>query len=158
MAVTVARRRRGGVMIGTLVLLCVGIGGLAEASRMGLWQGTTPAPGLFPAAVSIALIALCAAALPIDRRTACSASAAGDPGALNGRRLRAYLVGLGFYAFSLEPLGYLLSTAVVFLFLLRFAEHMTWKVTLTITGTVLIVCDVLFARLLGVTLPAGHLF
>jgi putative tricarboxylic transport membrane protein len=144
--------------VGTVVLLCLGVACLAEGSRMGLWQGTTPRPGLFPASVSVALIALCVAELAIDLRTASAASAADGGGALDGRRLRAYIIALAFYAVSLEPLGYLLSTAVVFLFLLRFAEHMTWKVTLTITAAVLIICNVLFVRLLGVALPAGHLF
>lgn len=150
--------RRSGGTLGTVVLLCLGVASLAEGSRMGLWQGRTPGPGLFPVAVSVALIALCAVALAIPWRTAGPASPADSPSALNGRRLKAYIIALSFYALSLETLGYLLSTALVFVFLLRFAEQMTWKLTLTITTTVLIICDVLFVRLLSVALPAGHLF
>ena len=73
-------------------------------------------------------------------------------------RVGAYLVGLVFYATTLDALGFIVSTIVVVLFILRFAEGYAWRTTLVLAIGTAAVCHVLFVRWLGAILPTGFLW
>ena len=73
-------------------------------------------------------------------------------------RVGAYLVGLVFYATTLDALGFIVSTIVVVLFILRFAEGYSWRTTLVLAIGTAATCQVLFVRWLGAILPTGFLW
>jgi putative tricarboxylic transport membrane protein len=152
--------RRWAALSGCLALLVLGVVALVEARTFGLWRGDAPGPGLFPVAISVALVVLCVTALSMDwagHGDAADYPADGD-GLAGSRRLTAYTGALLGYALALEPLGYLMSTAVVFLFLLRWVEHLSWTRTIAFTVAALVLCEIVFVRLLAVDLPSGRLF
>lgn len=153
------RRESKAALFGVLTLLCLGILGLMQAWSLGLWLETAPGPGLFPAAISAVLITCCLATVLSEWRGISPAdSVIEDDEGSDVRRLVGYSLALALYVVALEPLGYLLATGAVFVLLLRFAERLSWTRTLSVTAAALLLCDLLFVRLLGVTLPTGRVF
>jgi hypothetical protein len=73
-------------------------------------------------------------------------------------RVSAYLVGLVFYAGALDALGFAASTIIVVVFILRFAERLTWRTTLAVAVGAAATCQILFVRWLGAILPTGTLW
>ena len=59
-------------------------------------------------------------------------------------RLGAYLAALIFYAAALDALGFIVSTVLVVVFILRIAEGHGWGTTLAIAAGTAAVCHVLF--------------
>jgi putative tricarboxylic transport membrane protein len=73
------------------------------------------------------------------------------------RRPLAVLVGLGAYVILFNPLGYVLSTAILSVVILRVFEMTTKWVLLSVSLGIAAGTYVLFNSLLGVDLPAGIL-
>ncbi len=73
------------------------------------------------------------------------------------RRVVVVVLSLLVYAYIFEPLGFLLATALLMIFLFKAVEPQSW--TVAITGGVVgsVVAWVLFHRWLGAQLPAGIL-
>ena len=65
--------------------------------------------------------------------------------------------GLAGYILLLEPLGFLLATALFGAFLLGVVERERWTVTLSVSVVKAFVLYVVFQRLLGVNLPQNVL-
>ena len=73
-------------------------------------------------------------------------------------RLGAYLAALIFYAAVLDALGFIVSTVLVVVFILRIAEGYGWRTTLAVAAGTAAGCHVLFVYWLGAILPAGFLW
>ena len=72
-------------------------------------------------------------------------------------RIGATLATLAGFALVLEHLGFLLSTFLLMVCLLRAMEAQTWGKIITVALATSLITYGLFARLLGVPLPAGVL-
>ena len=139
---------------------------LAISFQLGLWRQNSPGEGLFPFLMALAMTAFGAAALvrevtgfePAQGHPAPSPTAGME--APRGSRIRvaAYLGALVFYAGTLELLGFIVATAIAITFILRFAEHYSWRATLALTAGTIIGCQVLFVVWLGAILPLGTLW
>jgi hypothetical protein len=149
---------KAGRLAADLVLIALGVFGAVSGWTFGLWTGRTPGPGLLPFVVSVTLAVLATVSLAVD-----AAQPAGPPrpeddeGPPTWGKFACYLGGLVFATFALEPLGYLPTVTLAFLFILKVAEGLTWTRTLVVTVATLIVCEILFVRALGVELPEGLL-
>jgi putative tricarboxylic transport membrane protein len=146
-------------VLGFVLLVAAGAYAVAVALRLGLWRQNSPGEGLFPflAAVSMTVFGLVGLAGVLRGQEASGQAAAAD---LRGTLLRvgAYLVGLVVYAGALDAFGFIVSTIVVVVFILRFAEGYSWRTTLALAVGTAAGCHVLFVRWLGAILPTGYLW
>jgi len=149
---TVAARRRD--RIGALLCLAVAGYGAWAGLGWGLWDGFTgePGSGLFPGLAALALGAL---ALALFLRPSLAAEEAAEEGPHDRRRVAGYVAALLAYAVLLEPLGYLIVTALVLLVVMLRLEGVQPRLALSVTLAALLLSWLLFERLLQVPLPRG---
>ena len=108
------------------VLLLFGLGGTVEAYRLTIGAPGRPGPGFFPFWLALALSLVALALL---------AAAA--------------------YAGALEPLGFLLTTFLFLLFMLRAIEPRRWISSIAISAATAVASHLVFKVWLAVQLPAG---
>lgn len=144
------------------VLLFVTVAGW-QALRYGLWERLEPAPGLFPFLVCM-LAGLCAlvalAGLVIDHLAGIDPPVSEDEeteGPLLWRKIAIYVVALVAWPLAFAWLGWLPSTALGLLLIMRLGETMSWRDSLIVTAGALLGSWLLFVRLLEVPLPRGML-
>ena len=157
-AVDVARKWH---VLGFALLAAAGAYAVAVSLSLGLWRQNSPGEGLFPFMTACAVTAFALAGLAGLRgqpRVPAHPGDGGQPLPATVKRLAAYLAALVFYAAALDWLGFLLSTILVVLFILRMAEGYNWRTTLTIAAGTAAGCHVLFVYWLGAILPTGALW
>lgn len=74
------------------------------------------------------------------------------------KRVVSVSTSLLLFVMLLRPLGYALSSALLMATILRLLEQRNWRVIVLISVASATLSHLLFARLLGVPLPAGMLF
>lgn len=135
------------------LLALVGIGVVFGSIRLHIGAPLHPQPGFFPflggsALTFLAVILLLQAWL--GRSTGSEAFGNVGPPAI-------LVVGMGVYVAILEPLGYVPATMLIASVILRVLGVTSWRV-LGVTSVALSVGTyILFARVLGIDLPAGVL-
>ena len=72
-------------------------------------------------------------------------------------RIGATLVTMAGFALALEPLGYLVTTFLLMVLLLRAIETQSWRKVIAVALATSLISYAIFAWLLGVPLPAGVL-
>jgi hypothetical protein len=152
---TIGKRWR---VLGYALLAAIGLYGIGEAVRLGLWRQGSPGEGLFPFLTAIgmtAFAAVCLAAALRERDAPVLASAD-----LPARMLRigAYLAALLFYAIALDPLGFAISTVATVVFILRYAERYAWTTTIALAVGTAAACHLLFVYWLQAILPTGYVW
>ncbi|HSO08109.1 MAG TPA: tripartite tricarboxylate transporter TctB family protein [Pelomicrobium sp.] len=148
---------KAGKLLANAILVALGIFGAVSGWRFGLWRGNIPGPGLLPFVVSVALIGLTLLATLADLAQRGRPDEAEEEGEATWGKFFCYVGALAFAALALEKLGYVLTVSAVFVFILRFAERLSWVKTVVVTLATLAVCEALFVRALGVELPKGVL-
>jgi putative tricarboxylic transport membrane protein len=129
------------------VLLVLALACLVEAVRLeDDWQGARLMPGV----LAVVLAALAVGHL---RRAPADAAPAERPDAGGRRRIALVFGALVVYAALLEPIGFLFSTALFVLCVIRVLGVWSWATTTALTLSMAIVCDVVFRRWLGMPLP-----
>jgi hypothetical protein len=149
----VDQKRNWGDIVGSLLLILIGIGVMIGSVRLHVGSPTNPQPGFFPfvgATILIGLSLILLASGWMGRGKALEAFG-------EVRRPAILVVSMGVYVGILDHLGYVLATMIVAVVILRVLGVKSWKVlglasVLLAGGTYL-----LFARLLGIELPAGVL-
>ncbi len=140
-----------------LFLLLFGLAAALEARRLALGTPGRPGPGFFPfylgAALGLVALALLLRAAWRGGSEA-AASAEADEG-LQRWKVPVTLAALFVYAFVLEPLGFVVGTALLIFFLFRVIEGYSWA--MAVGGSILTAgfSYALFKVWLGVQLPAG---
>jgi putative tricarboxylic transport membrane protein len=144
--------RKPGEIVAGLCFLAIGIGFTVGAVKMGIGAPTEPQPGFFPFWDGLMLIALSAVFL-----FKAWGGRAGESHAFGKLRGPAVVVlALVLYVAALEPVGYVITTALLSAAVLKVLE--TKPQVLIVMSLVLAVASYLiFDRLLGVTLPPGLL-
>lgn len=135
-----------------LILVAVGLMGAAQAYAYGLRSRGAPGDGLFPfvAAVGLVVSVGLGAALDVVRRRAPARLRGG------GRTLAMLTVLVLLYALLLRRLGYSLATAALLVALARLANpRLAWTRAIVVAVALAVGTFLLFARGLGVPLPAG---
>jgi putative tricarboxylic transport membrane protein len=123
---------------------------------LGLGSLAQPESGLFPFIVGI-IMAIVALALTIMAW----ASRKRDPAFTEmpsfSRTIPVTFGVLCIYALILESLGYLISTSILLVYLLKFSASVSWKMSLLVTAAVMVASYYFFVVLLQSQLPAGVL-
>ena len=126
------------------------IGGL----KHGLIRQGIPGPGALPFIIGLILISLSLTILipaliqKLEKRE--KLSLAGE----SFKKMGLALLALFAYAFLLKPLGFLLTTLVFLIFVLRFIEPQKWTTVLTFSLLTAVAAYLIFAAL-QVELPKG---
>jgi len=145
-------------VLGFVLLAAAGAYAVVVSLALGLWRQNSPGEGLFPFIASVAVTAFSLAGLT----GAVSARHAHNPPDHGEHELRTtlvrlcvYLAALIFYAAALDALGFIVSTVLVVVFILRIAEGYGWRTTLGIAVGTAVGCQLLFVYWLGAILPTG---
>lgn len=122
----------------------------AASWGFGLGSPKSPGAGFWPLVIAVTMAGL---GLSLILRPT-----PGAPAAAGGSRWEKLAIALGtllFYVVALEPLGYLLATAVVLFVQFRWVEGRTWLSTTITSTSAAVITLILFRVLLKVTLPLG---
>lgn len=128
---------------------------LFESRNLSFGALRTPQTGFFPKILAVLLLLLTLAALLQSLRRR---AAEGDSTKISSdgwSRICATLATLVGFALLLEPLGFLLSTFLLMVLLLRAVEAPPWPKVAIVALLTALGSYVIFAWLLGVPLPGG---
>lgn len=140
--------RRANVVCGA-VLLVLGAASLVEAMRLkDSWQGARLMPAVLAGVLSLLAVGHLRPSAP-DAPVAFP----DWPDARGRRRIAVVFAALVVYVALLEPLGFLLSTALFVLFVVRVLGAWSWMTTAALTVAIALACHVVFKRWLGMPLP-----
>ena len=123
---------------------------VAASWGYGVGHPKSPGAGFWPLVIALTMAGL--GLVPILRPTPNTPAADGES------RWGKFIVSLGTFAFyvaALEPLGYLLTTAVMLFVQLRWVESRSWRSSATIALLAAVISLIVFRVLLKVTLPEG---
>jgi putative tricarboxylic transport membrane protein len=148
-----ARMKNLADMVGSLILVLVGIVAMIEAIRLHVGTPTEPQPGFFPF-LSGAFIFVLSSIILVQGWLG-----RGDREVKFGEVRRPALLVVVLIAFVavLESLGYLIASLIIVALALRIMGIRSWRVLLTTSFAMSIGTFVLFDRLLGIALPVGIL-
>jgi putative tricarboxylic transport membrane protein len=130
------------------VVLAIPVG--AASWGFGVGSPNSPGAGFWPLLIALVMVGLGVSL--ILRPTPNAKPAAGES------RWGRFIISLGtlaFYVVALEPLGYLLATAVMLYVQLRWVESRSWRSSALIAILAAGLSLLLFRVLLKVSLPAG---
>lgn len=140
-----------------VILLALATAILIEANKLGLGSLKTPESGLFSFMLAIVLAILSLVLLrqaikeKDERRSPLLAEAT------NWKKIGMTLGALLAYAFLLEPIGYLVSSFFLIVFLLLAVEAQKWWLTIVVAFLSSAGSYLIFDLLLNVPLPVGML-
>jgi uncharacterized membrane protein YidH (DUF202 family) len=155
--------RRGGSMrnrtdiIGSVLLIFIGIGVVIESIRLQLGTPLMPLPGFFPflggsLLIGLSIILLVQGWLRHNKSTRQPRKVAGGL-----RKPVILIVSLSVYTAVLSSLGYILPTIILVTVILRVLGVTSWKVLVLASLGMSVGAYLLFCRVLGIDLPAGVL-
>ena len=136
------------------VLVVFGVGGLVAARRLTIGDPAHPGPGFFPFWLALALCVV-ALALLLTRSPVVPRPVAVPAERRRHGKVVLALAASAAYAFALEPLGFLLATFLILLFLLGAIESRRWSSSIAISAATAAACHLVFKVWLAVQLPAG---
>ena len=138
-------------------LILVGLYVIYSSFSMSIWHESVPEEGFLPFILACILVGL-STILLIGEIREDEAGEVPEPKAEPKRKkLIYYIVAISFYSLSFSLLGFLLSTGISLIFILRWIERESWRTTILVAVGSTIVSYFLFTSLLGVILPLGPL-
>jgi putative tricarboxylic transport membrane protein len=147
-------------LIGSVVLIFIGIGVVIGSIRLHVGTPLMPQPGFFPflgglLLAGLSLVLLVQGWLGRDKAPRQPLEAGAAFG--EWRRPLILVVSMGVYTAVLEWMGYVLPTMALAVLILRVLRVTSWKVLILTSVGLSVGTYVLFGRLLGIDLPAGVL-
>jgi len=147
-----------GDIIGSVVLILIGIGVVIGSIRLHVGTPLMPQPGFFPflggfLLIGLSLVLLVQGWLGRDKAPRQPREAAFG----EWRRPLILVVSMSVYTAVLEWLGYVLPTIALSVVILRVLGVTSWKVLILASVGLSVGTYVLFGRILGIDLPAGVL-
>ncbi len=144
-------------LISGVIWLGVGFLFFAGALRYKLMHLGAYGPGFYPFLMACILIALAAALVILSWRKRETPSTGADSAPKSLRKIVLVLLALFGYGLALPYVGFLLTTFILIVFLLRYIEPVRWGPVLVISFLTTASCYALFIRWLGVQMPRGIL-
>ncbi len=142
----------------SLFCLSLGLVFLGGGVKMGLGPLNSPGPGFFPAVIGGVLSSLSAALLvAAARRQRPSEKKSFWKREGSWAKILPSLLSLVFYLAFLDILGYLLTTSLFIMFLLKFVGKKGWGTSILMALIVSASSYALFRMGLGVLLPRGFI-
>jgi putative tricarboxylic transport membrane protein len=150
------QRMRSHILVAVILLVLAGYIFLA-AGDLPFGTLRVPQSAFFPKILAALLTTL---SLLMLIRPAAALRTAEDASAIDAggwRRIGVTLVAMAGFVLVLEPLGFLLAAFLSMIALLRAVEAQSWRRIIVIAAAAALVSHLVFARFLGVPLPAGVL-
>ena len=147
---------RSNIVVATILLALAGYVFLA-ASALPFGTLRVPQPAFFPRTLALLLAVLSLVLLAqtlIGNETLRRSEKIDTAGWF---RIGATLVTMAGFALALEPLGYLVTTFLLMVLLLRAIEAQSWRKVIAVALATSLISYAIFAWLLGVPLPVGVL-
>jgi len=125
--------------------------------RLSVWR-SGPQEGFFPLVIAIVIIGLSLLLLiqslffRIQEKEDVSVK---KEGKIHLSRVLSYIIATLLYGILLESIGFLISSALLLIFILKVVEKRSWKVTIVLGSASVLISYILFAYFLGVPLPRG---
>ena len=148
--------RRSTIAAG-LILAGLAVVIFIEASKLTFGSIRTPQTGFFPSILAFLLLLFSLLLLGQALRQPETGMGHWKIGAESWRRIGATVGALCGFALVLESLGYLLSTFILMVFLLRAIEPQKWNVVMAVALSTSLGSYLIFAWLLNIPLPTGFL-
>ena len=132
-----------------------------QSVRSSVWA-KGPGPGFFPLVISIIITGLSLVIVfkslmsPRSREKEKILEKA-EENVVDVFRVSSYAILLLFYAILIERVGFLITSALFLVLIIKFVERQGWKITIFTATTSIVVSYLLFVYLLGVPLPRGLL-
>lgn len=146
-------------LTGAFVLFAFGAAVSFEAQKLGIGRVSAPRAGFFPFWLGVSLL-LSSGVLVVKLLLSAEKKPSDDRGLLKGsawRKVFWVVIGILLYAFLLEPLGYLIATSLLMIFLFSASESQRWFSVVVWSVVVSALTYVLFKIWLQVQFPAGFL-
>lgn len=148
--------------ISSISLLVLGVLLFGGSIRLSVWTGSGPQEGFFPLIIALIIIAL--SLWILARELFLMREGAEESGSKKKGENTASIAKVSFYAISMllywvlmPTVGFVATSALFLLFILRFAERQSWKITLWVGLASILTCYLLFIYFLKVPLPKGFL-
>jgi putative tricarboxylic transport membrane protein len=144
-------------IIGGVMLILIGIGVVIGSIRLHVGTLLVPQPGFFPLVGGLLLVGL--SVILVVQGFLGRGTAPRQPREAFGewRRPLILVVSMSAYTVVLEVLGYVLPTIAIAIIILRVLGVTSWKVLILASGGLSVGTYYLFARIMGIELPAGVL-
>jgi putative tricarboxylic transport membrane protein len=147
---------RSNIVVATILLALAGYVFLA-ASALPFGTLRVPQTAFFPKTLAL-LLAVLSLVLLAETLTGNETPRRSERIDTSGWfRIGATLVTMAGFALALEPLGYLVTTFLLMVLLLRAIEAQSWRKVIAIALATALISYAIFAWLLGVPLPVGVL-
>jgi putative tricarboxylic transport membrane protein len=145
-------------LLSSSILLGLALFVLMASRKFQVWVAGEPGEGFFPVLLALTLGVLSAISLIIAYRDSSPGSPPDGPRTpIVWKKLLSYILGLFAYAIFFGPLGYIVSSMVILLFIMRVAEGLSWQKSITISIITLFISYLVFEKMLMVPLPRGIL-
>jgi putative tricarboxylic transport membrane protein len=144
-------------LLSSIVWLGVGLIFCAGALRYKLMHLGAYGPGFYPFIMACVLIALSAALIIVSYRDRKEEAAEPDSAPKGIRKILFVLIAVFGYGAVLPYAGFLLTTFILIIFLLRYIDPVRWPAVILIAVLTTLACYALFIRWLGVQMPRGIL-
>ncbi len=147
------RRRNWSNVVASALFLLIGIGVTIGALKLKVGTPVRPQPGFFPFVAGVIVVGL--SSILMVQGWLGRGKRAEPFGEI--WRPACLVAGIAVYVAILDPLGYVLSTIFISVVILRILGVKSWRVLASSSFLLSFGTYFLFARVLGVELPAGIL-
>jgi putative tricarboxylic transport membrane protein len=132
---------------------------ILSVTKFSVWKNGEPQEGFFPLVIAIIIIGL---SLLIIHQSVFSPDYKKEEtlnqkkdGKTRISRVMSYVISSLLYGILLESIGFLISSALLLVFIIKVVEKRSWKVTIILASAAVLISYILFAYFLGVPLPKG---
>lgn len=159
-SIAMEKRNRPKDLISSISLLIVGIiyGGLSL--RLPFWSGTGPQEGFFPLTIAAVMIGM--SLFILVQSLISNSPLRGKKGSdelegevVNRSRVLSYGIWMTLYAAFFEEVGFLVTSTLFLLLMMKYTEKQSWKMTISVGAASILASYLLFVYFLGVPLPKG---
>jgi putative tricarboxylic transport membrane protein len=144
-------------VVSGLCLLFLGLVLALLCFRLSVWK-SGPQEGFFPLVIAVIIIGL--SLLLLIQSVFLGDQEKEDVSVKKEKkvhlsRVLSYIIATLLFGILLESIGFLISSALLLVFILKVVEKRSWKITFALGLASVLISYILFAYLLGVPLPKG---
>ena len=144
-----------------LSLLVLGLFLAFQSIRLPLWGGSGPEAGFYPLSIAVIIVSLSSFLVLksgiLTQLQGEEKLAEQGMDQIHLHKVFAYLVLALLYGILVEKVGFLITSALLLFLILKFVERQSWKATLVVGATSIVISYTLFVYFLQVPLPRGFL-